>query len=597
MLHDYSAFAALPAEPFASLSEADGLIRFSGLTINLLPLLMTLLNLLSAYYYAQNPKEKRTIWVFPLLFLLLLYQQPAALVFYWTINNALSLFKNLFQAKKRGISLAISELTQLCSRRKLGIFGETGRALHVSLFLFALFLAILYFVDNEKDKPLPILWMNSSLLLLLYLGLYYNLFFGYKTNRLKPRFSVRFALSVFLLMVSLGLSLRILMVNIELRGFTGGVSQALILEQSAQSLRPLAWLLAFAAIVLRFISFGFAKLSCDALLWPQNLPIGYHFRVWWRKSLTPATQTRPVSRFSMKSSVHFLPRYVLGIANILLAMFYVVPSRIFASDPSTFEGNDNLRVVLQLSIFVFLGITLAALAYLLLPKILRYYASLLAAVATWFFSANVLLFPGDYGPMEFTSFRRPLEISTNSVAASVVLLGALLLVLLPIYLLGQHQAPKWPKKLDQTLYLILGLHAFAIFGSLYQIARFHNDLGRTLRKGAPFARAASRNVETAPKTENPEPSKPRSIPLSQTERNVLILVLDKFMGGFVPDILQADPSLAKRLDGFIYYPNAVSQAQRTYGALHPIVGGSDYTVEKMNANKHSLAADIMKPLP
>ena len=48
----------------------------------------------------------------------------------------------------------------------------------------------------------------------------------------------------------------------------------------------------------------------------------------------------------MKSSVHFLPRYVLGLANILLAMFYVVPSRIFASDPSTFEGNDNLRVVL-----------------------------------------------------------------------------------------------------------------------------------------------------------------------------------------------------------------------------------------------------------
>ena len=299
MLHDYSAFAALPAGPFASLSEADGLIRFSGLTINLQPLLMTLLNLLSAYYYAQNPKEKRTIWVFPLLFLLLLYQQPAALVFYWTINNALSLFKDLFQAQKRGTSLAISELTQFCSRSKLSIFGETGRALHVALFLFALFLAILYFVDNEKDKPLPILWMDSSLLLLLYLGLYYNLFFGYKTNRLKPRFSVHFALSVFLLMVSLGLSLRILMVNIELRGFTGGVSQALILEQSAQTLRPLAWLLTLAAVILRFISFGFAKLSCDALLWPQNLPMGYHFRVWWRKGamLRPSTQTRPVSRF------------------------------------------------------------------------------------------------------------------------------------------------------------------------------------------------------------------------------------------------------------------------------------------------------------
>ena len=99
MLRRYATFDALPAGPFSSLSEADALIRFSGLTVNLLPLLMTLLNLLSAYYYAQDAKEKRTIWVFPLLFLLLLYEQPTALVFYWTINNALSLLKNMYQAK------------------------------------------------------------------------------------------------------------------------------------------------------------------------------------------------------------------------------------------------------------------------------------------------------------------------------------------------------------------------------------------------------------------------------------------------------------------------------------------------------------------
>lgn len=79
------------------LSLPDRLFHVGEVAINVLPLAMTALNLLSAAVYAKNLRVKDNLQLFVLaaVFLVLLYNSPSGLVLYWTINNLFSLVKNL----------------------------------------------------------------------------------------------------------------------------------------------------------------------------------------------------------------------------------------------------------------------------------------------------------------------------------------------------------------------------------------------------------------------------------------------------------------------------------------------------------------------
>ena len=84
--------------PIADLSQPDGLIKLGAITINFLPILMTLINVVSSTLYLKGfpLKTKIQLYGMALAFLVLLYDSPSALVFYWTLNNTYSLGKTLF---------------------------------------------------------------------------------------------------------------------------------------------------------------------------------------------------------------------------------------------------------------------------------------------------------------------------------------------------------------------------------------------------------------------------------------------------------------------------------------------------------------------
>ena len=69
------------------------------LGLNLLPVLMTVINLVSGMIYAKNLAEKDKIQLYMMagVFLVLLYNSPAGLVLYWTGNNVYNLVKNIIQ--------------------------------------------------------------------------------------------------------------------------------------------------------------------------------------------------------------------------------------------------------------------------------------------------------------------------------------------------------------------------------------------------------------------------------------------------------------------------------------------------------------------
>lgn len=90
------------------LGKPDGLlcigdIQAGGIRINVLPILMTLINLISIMIYTKGApkKEKLQLVVMAGLFLALLYDSPSGLVIYWTMNNIFSLGKSVVYSRRK----------------------------------------------------------------------------------------------------------------------------------------------------------------------------------------------------------------------------------------------------------------------------------------------------------------------------------------------------------------------------------------------------------------------------------------------------------------------------------------------------------------
>lgn len=101
--------------PIRDLSLPDALLTIGGLKINVLPILMTAINLVSGYIYTKGLpwKDKLQLYGMAALFLVLLYDSPSGLVVYWTMNNLFSLVKNLigtFRDPKKARNYTLSAL-------------------------------------------------------------------------------------------------------------------------------------------------------------------------------------------------------------------------------------------------------------------------------------------------------------------------------------------------------------------------------------------------------------------------------------------------------------------------------------------------------
>ena len=85
--------------PIRDLGAPDELFSIGNVTVNVLPILMTVINLVSAFFYTHglSRRDKVQLYGMAALFLVLLYNSPAALTFYWTLNNVYSLGKNIVE--------------------------------------------------------------------------------------------------------------------------------------------------------------------------------------------------------------------------------------------------------------------------------------------------------------------------------------------------------------------------------------------------------------------------------------------------------------------------------------------------------------------
>ncbi len=165
------------------LGKPDSIVTLGGFAVNIMPILMTVLNILSCEVYTRGMsfKDKIQPYALALFFLVLLYNSPSGLVLYWTVNQLYSLLKNIVEKNlknKSGDIFGQTEKTQ----------SQIGTYLTIAAF-FALFTggviplnivhsSVMEFAETGNN-PIHILLLVLSLwvgALVFWGGIFYSLF-------------------------------------------------------------------------------------------------------------------------------------------------------------------------------------------------------------------------------------------------------------------------------------------------------------------------------------------------------------------------------------------------------------------------------------
>ncbi len=148
-----SELSLLKGSPFLFISDLgapDAISVIAGHTLNILPVAMTVINIISCIIYSKDTgiKDKIQVYGLALLFLVLLYNSPSGLVLYWTTNQIYSLFRNL--------------IIKSNSKRKVALANKTTSQPRSNLTSFKLYSSTAAFLALFLGAVIPMNIINSS---------------------------------------------------------------------------------------------------------------------------------------------------------------------------------------------------------------------------------------------------------------------------------------------------------------------------------------------------------------------------------------------------------------------------------------------------
>jgi YidC/Oxa1 family membrane protein insertase len=175
MLFEYLPLEGVSFGLIKDLFQPDGLISFGGMTFNLLPFVMTIVNLFASYLYTKNKDkiEQRQLVAVALVFLVLLYNLSAALVLYWTMNNIFAIGKNWLMSniKSKNIENFLSKYLSKLKKILYTLLKKNGYIRYPLLFSTFPLLSIYFTNIGElyfrQIVSLLILILFSTLILLV----------------------------------------------------------------------------------------------------------------------------------------------------------------------------------------------------------------------------------------------------------------------------------------------------------------------------------------------------------------------------------------------------------------------------------------------
>jgi YidC/Oxa1 family membrane protein insertase len=260
--------------------------------------------------------------------------------------------------------------------------------------------------------------------------------------------------------------------------------------------------------------------------------------------------------------------YVCSLAIITLLTGYVIPSIVISSSPQEFSYVESITspfIFLAACFFQSFGLFffwMLCVYFLFKDKIQTFFCAF-TLPAVFIFLINTFFFSGKYGylsPMLTFENGGMMKPATFSAILNIALiLAAAFLVFFLFYKNRQK---------------LLSISFCVVFCALFGISIVNSY---TIQRE--FSRlTAIRNLSDPAETSSVAPI----FHLSTQGKNIVVVMLDRAMGGFLPEILAEKPQLRAAYAGFIYYPNTISYSGFTLMGVPPLFGGYEYTPEAMN---------------
>lgn len=259
--------------------------------------------------------------------------------------------------------------------------------------------------------------------------------------------------------------------------------------------------------------------------------------------------------------------FISSVVFLYISAGFFIPTSLIASSPEEFEK--PFMIITEIaSKYAGLLLLYPILFYFIFGEKLKKIFTVCFVFASVYAVLNIFIFKGDYGFLEanmtFTSIKKLIPSVFENVLNIGTGAGLFVLVCLVI------------KKTKTTIPSnLIALSAIVLFiiGSLnlYTIDKSSHNLAE-IRKNNDAMENKNNDID-------------KIMRISKNGRNVIVIFMDSVIAGFVPDILEREPSLKKSLDGFVWYSQSVSLGMSTIFSVSSIMGGYEYTATEMNKRK------------
>jgi YidC/Oxa1 family membrane protein insertase len=261
--------------------------------------------------------------------------------------------------------------------------------------------------------------------------------------------------------------------------------------------------------------------------------------------------------------------FFLGMLGVTLLIGALIPLNLISTSPTEFANMEPYASPLD-----FVGITmLQALGcfiiwpvclYFLFPKKIQPFFVVFSGVVFLGALMNTFLFPGNYGTVFTDLGFANSDLMKMQGIKNYVNLGLLV---------GLFCLLSWlfHRRFSRAISFVLVILMIAV--SAQSVVRMHGISQK-------YRELLSHHEETETAISDDTKFEPM-FHFSRTGKNVLVIMLDRAISGYVPYIFQEDPLLYQQFTGFTYYPNAISFGSHTLYGTPTLYGGYDYTPIKM----------------
>jgi YidC/Oxa1 family membrane protein insertase len=269
-------------------------------------------------------------------------------------------------------------------------------------------------------------------------------------------------------------------------------------------------------------------------------------------------------RVSCESALCRAYTFILAVFTMFLLAGLVIPASLIASSVSEFsfiDGDNSPFVYIHRTLLESAGIFIfwpCCIYFIFQNKakmLLTACASILCAASL----SNVFIFPGDYGFLTNTMLlSNPGSYRSNFDLIITNIIFLALMIMLVLFLLTTRRGI-----IFFAAQSILCMSCLAL--GLIDGVKIKNEFSSLSRQNTKQTLSPVYN-------------------LSKTGKNIVVIMLDRAIGAFVPYVFDENPNTASAWSGFTWYPNCVSFGPFTIYGIPALTGGYEYTAAKMQDN-------------